>query len=56
MVCFDIGGHCQRALSSSSLVVMSGVRQNYAVTIISGDDEDMDCVTCPRDVSEMYFF
>ena len=45
-----------RALSSSSLLVMLRVRQNYVVAIISRDDEDMDCVTCPHDGSVANFF
>ena len=45
-----------RALSSSSLLVMLRVRQNYVVVLIMEDEEEMDCVTCPHDRSVIYSF
>ena len=38
-----------RAVSSSSLLVMLGVRRKYVVVIILGDDEDLGCVTDRQD-------
>ena len=45
-----------RALHSSSLLAMLGVRPNYVDAIFYRDGGDIDCVTCGHDTSAMYIF